>query len=66
MNRSYHWVLTLEVPGVSRSTDQGTYTPPEGSTRQDAYLAIKTDVERRRPLLAGGLVVFFSLEPDQL
>ncbi|WP_328386792.1 hypothetical protein OHS81_24340 [Streptomyces sp. NBC_00400] len=63
---SHHWVMTLELPGRAMNTLYGTWTPPEGATRHDVFMAIKTDIGREAPEMTRANVVFFSLEPNQL
>ncbi len=63
---SHAWVMTLELPGRAMDTQYGTWTPPEGATRHDVFMAIKTEIGREAPEMARANVVFFSLEPNQL
>ncbi|WP_328970393.1 hypothetical protein [Streptomyces sp. NBC_00239] len=63
---SYHWILTLELPGRAAVTQNGTYTPPAGTTRFDAYLAIREYVAAGHAELSNGIVSFFSLDSNQL
>ncbi|SEE97269.1 hypothetical protein SAMN05428954_4898 [Streptomyces sp. 2112.3] len=63
---SHHWVMTVELPGRAMNTRYGTWTPPQGATRHDVFLAIKTDIARNNPEMATANVVFFALEPNQL
>ncbi|WP_217215433.1 hypothetical protein [Streptomyces sp. AC550_RSS872] len=63
---THHFVITLEKPGQFSMTQEGTFTPPPGSTRQDAYLAIYQAVTAQNPRLKGASVGFFLLEPNQL
>ena len=65
---THFWVMTVDRPGRERATatQTGTYTPRPGSTREDAYHTIYASVTGTDPLLRGALVLFFSLEPNQL
>ncbi|MEU3772025.1 hypothetical protein AB0F11_02200 [Streptomyces sp. NPDC032472] len=63
---SFHWVLTLEVPGRITATQFGTWNVRPGSTRHDVFLAIRQEVAGRYPELANANVMFFALEPNQL
>lgn len=63
---THHFVLTLEKPGRFSMTQEGTFTPAPGSTRQDAYLAIYRSVTEQDPNLRGASVGFFALEANQL
>ncbi|MYS46063.1 hypothetical protein GTY23_33695 [Streptomyces sp. SID5998] len=63
---THHFVITLEKPGWLSVTQEGTFTPPPGSTRQDAYLSIYRAVTSQDPDLNGASVGFFLLEPNQL
>jgi len=62
----YHWILTLEVPGKPKYTFEGTYTPPQGWTRRDVYLAIKQAAEDDNPDLRDSSVTYFAFERNQL
>ncbi|PWI15569.1 hypothetical protein DI272_16360 [Streptomyces sp. Act143] len=63
---THHFVLTLEKPGQFSMTQEGTFTSPPGSTRQDAYVAIYRSVTEQDPHLRGASVGFLQLEPNQL
>ncbi|MEU5973661.1 hypothetical protein [Streptomyces sp. NPDC047315] len=63
---THHFVLTLEKPGLFSMTQEGTFTPPPGSSRQDAYQLIYRTVTEKDPKLRGATVGFFLLEPNQL
>ncbi|MGW6971704.1 hypothetical protein [Streptomyces sp. NPDC054952] len=63
---SHHWLLTLELPGRAALTQDGTWTPPAGMTRQDAYLAIRRSIAGEHPEMAHANTVFFSIEPNRL
>lgn len=63
---SHHWVLTLELPGRASMTQYGTYTPPAGTTRYDAFQAIRQHVTADHPEMARATTMFFALEPNQL
>ncbi|MFH8891246.1 hypothetical protein ACWGHM_04400 [Streptomyces sp. NPDC054904] len=63
---SHHWVMTLELPGRAMQTTFGTWTPPQGATRHDAFMAIKANVATQQPEMERANVVFFALEPNQL
>jgi hypothetical protein len=63
---SYHWIITLELPGRASSTNSGSYTPPSGATRQDAFECITALVHEQHPEMRGANVMYFALEPNQL
>ncbi|MEU8778588.1 hypothetical protein [Streptomyces sp. NPDC048606] len=63
---SHMWVLTLDLPGRTMTTQYGTWTPPAGTTRYDAFLAIRGDLVARHPEMANANTIFFSLEPNRL
>ncbi|MFD3777964.1 hypothetical protein [Streptomyces sp. NPDC058612] len=63
---SHHWVLTLELPGRSSMTQSGTYTPPAGTTRYDAFQTLRRYVAADHPEMARATTMFFALEPNQL
>lgn len=63
---SHFWVLTLELPGRAAMTQNGTYTPPPGTTRYDAYQALRRYVAADHPEMARATTMFFALEPNQL
>ncbi|WP_372407752.1 hypothetical protein [Streptomyces luteireticuli] len=63
---SHFFIITLEQPGRETYTTHGAFTPPPGSTRHDAFLAILAIVVRSVPSMQGANVTFFSLEPNQL
>ncbi|MFD9572902.1 hypothetical protein ACFWBI_24040 [Streptomyces sp. NPDC059982] len=62
---SYLWVLTLELPGRAAMTQSGTYTPPPGTTRYDAFQALRQHVTASHPEMARANTMFFALEPNQ-
>ncbi|MET9426315.1 hypothetical protein [Streptomyces sp. NPDC003036] len=62
---SYMYVMTLS-DGRGEGTVSGTYTPPSGASRFDAYEAIRQHAIRAYPSLQSGTVVFFCLEPNTL
>lgn len=63
---SHHWVLTLELPGRASMTQYGTYTPPAGTTRYDAFQTLRHHVTADHPEMARATTIFFALEPNQL
>ncbi|MFF4327252.1 hypothetical protein ACFYZT_12085 [Streptomyces sp. NPDC001591] len=63
---SYHWILTLQVPGDVMVTDSGTWNPPAGATRFDMFAAIRAYMVAQHPPLARANTMFFALEPNQL
>ncbi|MEU9776837.1 hypothetical protein [Streptomyces sp. NPDC047968] len=63
---SHHYVMTVELPGRAMQSVYGTWTPPQGATRHDVFMAIKADIGRQDPEMSRANVVFFSLEPNQL
>jgi hypothetical protein len=62
---THHFVITLEKPGLFSVTQEGTFTPPPGSTRQDAYRLIYRTLCDQDPDYHGASVGFFTLEPNQ-
>ncbi|WP_405501193.1 hypothetical protein OG501_20920 [Streptomyces niveus] len=63
---SHFFVLTVEKPGLASATSSGSYTPPPGATRLDAFNALYKNVTGSAPTLDRANVVFFSLEPNQI
>ncbi|MFD9368935.1 hypothetical protein ACFWA6_14720 [Streptomyces sp. NPDC060020] len=63
---SHFWVLTLELPGRAAMTQNGSYTPPVGATRYDAYQAIRQHVTASHPEMERATTMFFALEANQL
>ncbi|MEU9057019.1 hypothetical protein AB0D37_42735 [Streptomyces sp. NPDC048384] len=63
---THFWVMSVEKPGLASATRSGTYTPPPGSTRQDAFDEIFDALTSAHPSLHGATVLFFSLEPNGL
>lgn len=66
---THQYLLTLQIPmggGFSISTWSGTYTPAPGTTRHDAYLALRDSIARAHPQFADASVLFFDLQPNQL
>ncbi|MEU9998108.1 hypothetical protein [Streptomyces sp. NPDC050848] len=63
---THQWVLTLDMPRYGSASAHGTWTPPPGTTRHDAFEAIKADMVGRNPELKTANVVFFSIEPNTL
>lgn len=62
---THFWVMTLELPGLAAMTKNGTYTPPAGTTRYDAYQAIRRHVTAEHPEMAHANTMFFALEPNR-
>ncbi|WP_432014964.1 hypothetical protein [Streptomyces cucumeris] len=61
--------MTVQRPtatGVSVATWHGDVTAQPGSTRRDLYEWLRAEHGRRYPDTVGGIVLFFSLEPNQL
>jgi hypothetical protein len=64
---SYHWIITLQCEGIDgprTGTFSGTLTAP-GATRRQVYDKLADDAKRK----IGSddvVVLFFSLEPDEL
>ncbi|MBZ4322482.1 hypothetical protein [Streptomyces huiliensis] len=63
---TYHWIITLELPGRGTYSAYGTWTPPAGSTRHDVFMALRGQITAEHPELTHANVVFFALEPNQL
>ncbi|WP_405944159.1 hypothetical protein [Streptomyces sp. NBC_00932] len=63
---SHHWVISLKKPGVGVGSWHSAYTPPPGATRHEAFQAIKDLVVMQNPEMTGAVVVFFSLELNDL
>lgn len=63
---SHHWVMTLELPGYAATTRSGTWTPPPGTTRHDAYGAIRNEIATGHPEMAKANVMFFAFELNQV
>ncbi|UQX01003.1 hypothetical protein [Streptomyces sp. RerS4] len=63
---SHMWVLTLELPGRTMTTQYGTWTPPADSTRYDVFVALRGHIVAQHPEMANANCVFFSLEPNGL
>lgn len=63
---THFFVLTLDKPGEYMVTQEGTCTPPSGSTRPDMYRLLYDAVTSQDPDLSGAAVGFFSLEPNRL
>lgn len=66
---SHHFVLTVQKPQTGSyavGTWHGDITPAPGATRRDSYELLREEHARRYPDLAGGIVLHFSLESNQL
>ncbi|MFI6084617.1 hypothetical protein ACIBBB_27200 [Streptomyces sp. NPDC051217] len=63
---SHFYVLTVEKQGLASATCSGSYTPPPGATRLDAFNALYQELTSSAPTLHRANVVFFSLEPNQI
>jgi hypothetical protein len=66
---SHHFVLTLQKPsgsGWATGTWAGSFTPSPGATRYEVYAALVAQCSREHPEVAGGAVVYFSLERNEL
>ncbi|MEV4581846.1 hypothetical protein AB0K16_52295 [Nonomuraea jabiensis] len=65
---TYMWILTLQWPtggGFATSTSYGTAPIPVGTSRKEAYEAIRAEAYRHAGR-EGATTLFFSLEPDQM
>jgi len=67
---AYHWVITLQWPSGLFTAD-GVTRPAPGITRAQLYTAVRTEMaedfrRRDRSLVGEPVVVFFSLEPDEV
>ncbi|MFJ9810692.1 hypothetical protein ACIRTB_20935 [Streptomyces sp. NPDC101158] len=63
---THMYVLTLDLPGRSAVTIDGTVTPVVGATRQTVYRDLRAQAVRDYPEMARALVTFFSFEPNTL
>ncbi|GAA3032423.1 hypothetical protein FHS39_002563 [Streptomyces olivoverticillatus] len=63
---THFFLITLDVPGRMQFTSHGTYNPPEGVTRQDAYLAIRQHVVESRPEFQQANVAFFAFDRNEV
>lgn len=66
---SHHFILTTQRPspsGFRINTLHGTFTPAPESTRKDAYEQVRAEHDRLYPHMAGGTVLFFAFERNQL
>ncbi|MFK0114227.1 hypothetical protein [Streptomyces sp. NPDC091217] len=63
---THHWILTLEKPGWFSMTQEGTFTPPPGTTRQDVYRFLYEAVTEQDADLHGASVGYFELTSNQL
>jgi hypothetical protein len=66
---THQYLLTLQVPmgpGFTVGSWSGTWTPRQGATRHDAYLALRNDITRQYPQYRDASVVFFDIQPNQL
>ncbi|MGW2261435.1 hypothetical protein ACWCXE_27075 [Streptomyces sp. NPDC001780] len=67
---SHHFVLTIQKPigpGAYAIADfSGWINLASGSTRHDAFKAIREEHARRNPETRDGTVLFFYLERNQL
>lgn len=72
MAGTHHFVITIQAPhptgGIVTSTNQDTYTPPQGWTRSDVFTSLRRETARNAgiPTPDHVAVLFFSLEPNQL
>lgn len=63
---THMYVLTMDLPGRSTVTVDGTITPDTGATRHDVYRDIKARTVRNYPEMARGIVTLFDLQPNAL
>ncbi|MFC9736077.1 hypothetical protein ACFWG5_34470 [Streptomyces hydrogenans] len=61
---THMYVLTVDLPGRSAATFDGTFTPAPGTTPHDVYLDLKAHAVQRYPEMARGIVTFFSIQPN--
>jgi len=60
------YVLSLFIHGYADTTLHGTITPAPGATRRDIFNQLRENAARNDKRWLKALVVFFSLEPNQL
>lgn len=66
---THHYILTLQKPtprGTDDATIHGVLTPAAGQTRAEIFELIRQSLEQKCPSVAGGSVIYFTLEPNQL
>jgi len=65
---THHYVLTMQTPhggALSTSMWSGTCSP-RGTTRYNVMQALIAECVGQRPEMSGAVVLFFSLDPNQL
>ena len=63
------WLMTIQTPnacGYRINDFQGVVTPAPGATRLSLFNEIRQEVARRDPLSAGGSVIAFDMQPNEL
>jgi hypothetical protein len=66
---THFWFMTMQVPnalGLYVNSYQGTWSPSLGATRFELFNEIRDYVERNDPKIAGGMVLAFDIQPNQL
>ncbi|WP_037613631.1 hypothetical protein [Streptomyces albus] len=66
---THHFVLTIQRPtvnGFAVATYHGDVTPGPSATRMDLFNYLQAEHARHYPDTANGVVLYFSLEPNQL
>ncbi|RCG20777.1 hypothetical protein DTL70_21115 [Streptomyces diacarni] len=67
---THHFVMTCQKPqaggGFAVATWSGNFTPQPEATRHDVYEWLREQYAREFPDLTHGVVLFFSLESNQL
>ncbi|WP_432185462.1 hypothetical protein [Streptomyces tendae] len=63
------WLMTIQTPnahGYRINDFQGVLTPEPGTTRLSLFNEIREEITRRDPLSAGGAVIAFDVQPNEL
>ncbi|WP_301124554.1 hypothetical protein [Streptomyces cacaoi] len=63
---TFHWIMTLQTGNGRQVTSDGTIPVRGGATRQQVCAQLHAAVEQHFGLTGGSVILFFSLEPDNL
>jgi hypothetical protein len=61
--------MTIQTPnaaGYQLNDYQGVLTPKPGTTRLSLFNDIRAEIEQADPLSAGGVVIAFDVQPNEL
>lgn len=67
---THFWTMAIQMSTEMGRTDitggWGTWTPGKGQTRYDIFQEIRASLSEKYPQCAGGAVIAFDIQPNEL